>query len=125
MNPEIKHFNIRKHQYRRSLVVGSTSRPLSFHNVRMVFTSVPFKQMNVKSKTMFTLNVRKIGKNAQKKSASCVKRSMDQKMMVIVVPFPGSLCRSMFAWCSCAPCFTMDSPRPVPPMARLRLLSTR
>ena len=44
---------------------------------------------------------------------------------LIVVPLPTWLCRSMRAWCSRAICLTMASPRPVPPVALLRLLSTR
>ena len=44
---------------------------------------------------------------------------------VMVVPSPSRL--SSFSWapCSRAMCFTMASPRPVPPVALLRLLSTR
>jgi hypothetical protein len=68
MNPAAKQFINRKHQWRRSLLVGSTSRPLNFHNVRMGFTSIPFKQMNVKSKTTFALNVRKVGKKHRKRA---------------------------------------------------------
>ena len=44
---------------------------------------------------------------------------------LMVVPLPTWLCRSMRAWCSRAICLTMASPRPVPPVALLRLLSTR
>ena len=39
----------------------------------------------------------------------------------MVVPLPTWLCRSMRAWCSRAICLTMASPRPVPPVALLRL----
>lgn len=44
---------------------------------------------------------------------------------VMAVPSPSRL--SSFSWapCSRAMCFTMASPRPVPPVALLRLLSTR
>ena len=43
----------------------------------------------------------------------------------IVVPVPTWLCRSIFASCSRAMCLTMASPKPVPPVALERLLSTR
>lgn len=57
------------------------------------------------------------------RSFSCVYPSGNTS--VIRVPFPGSLCSSISAWCVSAPCFTMDSPSPVPPLSLLRLLSTR
>ena len=40
-------------------------------------------------------------------------------------PVPTWLCRSIFASCSRAMCLTMASPKPVPPVALERLLSTR
>ena len=43
----------------------------------------------------------------------------------MVVPVPTWLCRSIFASCSRAMCLTMASPKPVPPVALERLLSTR
>ena len=49
----------------------------------------------------------------------------DQKVMVTVVPFPGTLSRSRAALCIWAPCLTMDRPSPVPPMRLEWLLSTR
>ena len=47
------------------------------------------------------------------------------KTIVIAVPLPGSLCSSTRALWNCAPCLTMDRPRPVPPTSLLWLLSTR
>ena len=44
---------------------------------------------------------------------------------VIVVPFPTSLCKAMPALKYPAACFTMESPRPVPPDSLEWLLSTR
>ena len=44
---------------------------------------------------------------------------------VIVVPFPSSLERVIFALCFATICFTMASPKPVPPSLRERPLSTR
>jgi len=43
----------------------------------------------------------------------------------MVVPTPGSLCSSTWALWTWAPCLTMDSPRPVPPISLEWLLSTR
>ena len=43
----------------------------------------------------------------------------------IRVPWPGWLCSSTEPPCSRAQCLTMASPRPVPPVALERLLSTR
>ncbi len=42
-----------------------------------------------------------------------------------MVPFPDALCTSTRPRCAKAICFTIDSPNPVPPNSRLRLLSTR
>ena len=44
---------------------------------------------------------------------------------LIVVPVPGRLETSMLALWSMAACFTMESPRPVPPTSLEWLLSTR
>ena len=44
---------------------------------------------------------------------------------VIVVPRPSSLSTEIVALCLAAMCLTMASPRPVPPVAFERLLSTR
>lgn len=43
----------------------------------------------------------------------------------IFVPLPGSLTSEICAPCSCAMCFTMDRPSPVPPASRERLFTTR
>ena len=43
----------------------------------------------------------------------------------IFVPLPSSLASEICALWSCAMCFTMDRPSPVPPASRERLLSTR
>ena len=42
-----------------------------------------------------------------------------------VVPSPSILANSTCTWWICATCFTMASPKPVPPVAREWLLSTR
>ena len=47
------------------------------------------------------------------------------KCIVKVVPLPRALSSSRRAWCIISPCFTMESPRPVPPTSLERLLSTR
>ena len=47
------------------------------------------------------------------------------KVTVIVVPSPSRLSSSMLAWWNAAECLTMARPRPVPPLARERLVSTR
>ena len=39
-----------------------------------------------------------------------------QHLTTIVVPTPTSLVSWIFAWCSSATCFTIDRPRPVPPV---------
>ena len=41
----------------------------------------------------------------------------NQNLMSIFVPFPRLLSTVIFAWCSNAPCFTMDNPNPVPPLS--------
>ena len=43
----------------------------------------------------------------------------------ILVPLPGALSTLTFAPCRSAPCFTMESPSPVPPRSLEWLLSTR
>ena len=47
------------------------------------------------------------------------------KTTVILVPTPGALFRYRAAPWYKAPCFTMDRPKPVPPISRERFLSTR
>src|SRR5207248_479663 len=47
------------------------------------------------------------------------------RMTRIVVPLPSALSASTRPPCSCAICFTMDRPRPVPPSSRLRARSAR
>ena len=47
------------------------------------------------------------------------------KLSLISVPFPTSLCILISALWKAAACFTMDSPKPVPPIAFEWLLSTR
>ncbi len=47
------------------------------------------------------------------------------KFTRMVVPVPTVECSSILAPCSTAMCLTMASPSPVPPVALLRLLSTR
>ena len=47
------------------------------------------------------------------------------KLSLISVPFPSSLCILISALWKAAACFTIDSPKPVPPIAFEWLLSTR
>ena len=47
------------------------------------------------------------------------------KLSLISVPFPSSLCILISALWNAAACFTIDSPKPVPPIAFEWLLSTR
>lgn len=52
-------------------------------------------------------------------------RAAPLNVSVTLVPSPGSLSSLREAPCSSAPCLTMDSPSPVPPVSREWLLSTR
>ena len=52
-------------------------------------------------------------------------QSLCQNRSEIVVPSPGLLSILIRAWWRIAPCFTMDRPKPVPPVSLEWLLSTR
>ncbi len=56
-------------------------------------------------------------------STRCTRR--EGRRTVNVLPRPGSLTTSSSAWWRSSTCLTIASPRPVPPVARERLRSTR